>query len=109
MVKNKDDKYYINKIVECINVIEDVSKDKTIDDVENDVMLNSTIMFQFILIGEYSLKISDDYKNVKKEIEWNKVKGLRNNVVHNYDGLDYKILYDTIKIDLPKLKENLKT
>ena len=35
------------------------------------------------------------------------MKGLRNRIVHDYDGVNIKIVWDTMKVDLPILKEQL--
>lgn len=58
-------------------------------------------------IGEQSTKISNDFKSKFDTINWNQIKALRNFIVHNYEGVDYIILFDTIKNDLPKLKSQL--
>lgn len=58
-------------------------------------------------IGEQSNKLSDNFKNNFSAINWKQIKGLRNFIVHNYEGVDYIILFDTIKNDLPNLKFQL--
>lgn len=58
-------------------------------------------------IGEQSNKISDSFKNNLPTINWKQIKGLRNFIVHNYEGVDYIILFDTIRNDLPNLKSEL--
>ena len=35
------------------------------------------------------------------------IKGTRNVIVHNYEGVIYNTLYDTVINDLPLLKEEL--
>ena len=107
MVKEKDDSVVIERIINCINMALDVTKDKTMEDIENDIALNSIVMFQMILIGEYSVSLSDEFKEKKQDIPWTKIKALRNNIVHDYGGIIYTRLYSTIKYDLPKLKEEL--
>ncbi|HQV78002.1 MAG TPA: DUF86 domain-containing protein [Chitinophagales bacterium] len=58
-------------------------------------------------IGEQSNKLSDDFKFKINSINWKQIKGLRNFLVHNYEGVDYIIIFDTIKNDLPILKIQL--
>jgi uncharacterized protein with HEPN domain len=58
-------------------------------------------------IGEQSNKLSDIFKNNLPSVNWKQIKGLRNFIVHNYEGVDYIILFDTIKNDLPILKSEL--
>lgn len=103
----KNDQFFVNKIIESIDIILDVTKDKTIKEIENNILINNTVMFQFMLIGECVARLSDEYKN-KKDIPWTKIKGLRNIVVHNYDSVDYSLINETIFNDLPKLKKIIK-
>lgn len=86
MADVKNDKYYIDKMLESICIIQDLYNGKNLEDLENDILLNNTIMFQFILLGEYSTRLSQEYKDSKKNISWVKIKGMRNNVVHTYDN-----------------------
>ena len=62
MDNNKDDKYFEKKIIESIDIINKYMKEKTKDDLENDIMLNNTVMFQLICISENINKLSDRYK-----------------------------------------------
>lgn len=58
-------------------------------------------------IGENVVKLDDDFISKYKDIKWNEMKGLRNRIVHDYDGVEIQIIWDTIKDDLPKLKKQL--
>lgn len=40
-------------------------------------------------------------------IEWDLIKGMRNKIVHNYDGIDTTILWKTIISDIPMLQKQL--
>jgi len=103
----KDNKYYVNKIIECVDVIDDYMKGKTIEDLENDIVTNNVVLFQLINISSYSTNLSEDFKCLNKNINWGEMKGLRNVIVHDYTGIRYDIVYETVKNDLPKLKEEL--
>lgn len=107
MVNIKDDKYFVDKILKSINIIEATYKGKTVKDLEQDIFVNNTIMFQLIMIGENSTRLSEEYKNSKNNISWQKIKGLRNLVVHDYDGVKYDIIDDTIVNDIEEFKKEL--
>ena len=57
-------------------------------------------------IGENANKIDNSLKKTYAEIEWQKIIGFRNRLVHDYQGLDIYIVYETIKSNLNEL-ENL--
>jgi uncharacterized protein with HEPN domain len=59
------------------------------------------------IIGEAARNIPKDFRDTSPEIPWIRVIGMRNILVHNYDGADPRIIYDTIKIAVPNLVDQL--
>ena len=57
----------------------------------------------FEIIGEVSSKIDADFKLNHSEIEWNRMKGLRNRMIHDYSGVDYQVVWDIISEYLDEL------
>jgi len=60
------------------------------------------------IAGEASSRLSAAFKKNHEEIEWRKIIGMRNRMIHAYDMVDYGIVWDVIKKDLPKLESNLR-
>ncbi|WP_084097573.1 HepT-like ribonuclease domain-containing protein [Cyclobacterium lianum] len=56
------------------------------------------------IIGEASVHISKEIKIKFREIEWGQIKGMRNSYMHEYFGIDSKLVWEIINYDLPKLK-----
>ena len=42
-------------------------------------------------IGENAVKIDDEFMNKHTDIKWKEMKGLRNRIVHDYDGVNISI------------------
>jgi len=59
------------------------------------------------IIGEASNGLTEDLQNKFTDIEWSILKGIRNILVHEYFGIDYDIIWDTIKNNIPELKEKI--
>lgn len=55
----------------------------------------------FITIGEAVRQLSNEFRVEHPEIPWQKIIGLRNIIVHNYDGIDWERIYRFTKKDLP--------
>ena len=45
------------------------------------------------IIGEASARIPEDFKSDHPEIEWRRIIGLRNRIIHEYFGIDYKLVW----------------
>ena len=59
------------------------------------------------IIGEAVKNLSLDFKKQYKEIEWKKIAGLRDKMIHDYFGVNWDIVWDVIKNQIPKLKEQV--
>ena len=76
-----------------------LTDDKTID----------AVIRNFEIIGEAANRIDDDFKELNPQIEWNRIRGFRNRIVHEYFGVDYEIVWDIIDTYLENLIDRLET
>ena len=54
-------------------------------------------------IGELAGIVSNEFQSTAVSINWRGMRGLRNRIVHDYEAVDLKMLWDVIHIDLPEL------
>lgn len=102
----------LNKDIDCLaNILDSILKIENyitsinhLDELNNDSKTFDAVLMNFIVIGEMAGKLSEDFKNNHNEIEWWKIKGLRNIVAHNYFGVDIEEIWQIIEFWLPKLK-----
>lgn len=64
-------------------------------------------MMNFIVIGEMVDKLSEELRSQYTQIEWNKIKGLRNLVAHDYFGVDAEEIWQIVQTHLKKLKTDI--
>lgn len=76
-----------------------LSDDKTMD----------AVVRNFEIIGEAANRIFSDFRNENPEIEWNRIRGFRHRIVHDYFGIDYEIVWDIIVNYLDEMIEWLET
>ena len=62
-----------------------------------------------IQIGELVSRFSDEFLDTNKHIPWYAIKGMRNLHAHDYDRVDFDIVWNTLKEDIPDLLKQLKT
>lgn len=75
----------------------------------NDPMLVDACVFNLMQIGELAKQqLSDETKESIKAIPWKQLYGMRNRIVHGYDGVNLTIVWTTVKKDIPELDKNLK-
>jgi uncharacterized protein with HEPN domain len=70
---------------------------------------NSVILTAFSLaqIGELSGRLSEECKQSYPEVPWRQIKGMRNLLIHDYEGIDMRIVRETVEQDIPSLQAQL--
>lgn len=105
MISSHDDRVYLQHILDSIKNVEDFTADNLEGFHEMPMAWFATIRALQIM-AESATKISNETKAKMPEIEWQRIKGFRNILVHDYLGdIDYQIIRAVIEIELPKLKQ----
>ena len=78
------------------------------DDFYHDQKSFDACMMQFVVIGEIISRLDTDYKVSHPQIPWQKIKGFRNIIAHDYFGIDADEIWDIINNKLLPLKYEVK-
>ena len=105
---DQDYSIYINDILKCIKKIKRYIKSLDFDSFILDEIIYDAVIRNLEIIGEASNKIPKSIQKNYDHIEWRKISGLRNILIHNYSGIDDDIIWDVIKKKLPVLEKQLK-
>lgn len=82
------------KFVEGVSYEEFTKDDKTI----------FAVIRAIEIIGETAKNIPEDTKKGYPEIPWKRMAGMRDKVIHGYFGVDIKVVWNTIKEEIPEVK-----
>lgn len=107
MVKDKNDDYYLERIIKDLSFVIDHTKGKSKEEIEVQELLLDSILFRIIQISENNDKLSDEFKMSNKNVPWLAIKGMRNRIVHAYGNVDLSIVYDTVINGIPEMYEEL--
>jgi uncharacterized protein with HEPN domain len=72
-----------------------------------DTKLVEACVFNLLQIGELAGRLDESFRNAHPDIPWQKLRGLRNKIVHDYEGVKLDIIWDIVKNDLGKLHGQL--
>ena len=77
-----------------------------IDDMDHAAFINNELKKRAVTqtlanIGELVRKLSDDFKSQNKSIPWAAIRKTRNVIVHEYDDVDYEIVWHIATADIP--------
>ena len=101
---NHEDLPYINHILDAIKDIEESVNNISREKFEKTKDIKDANIRRIEIIGEAVKNISNNTKEKYKEIEWNKIIGTRDKMIHHYFGVDLDIIWDIIRISIPDLK-----
>mgnify|MGYP001589855438 FL=1 len=104
----KDNLVYIDDVLSAVKKINKFCKTIDKDDFMKNELLMDAVVRNLEIIGEASSKLTAAFKERYKEIEWRKIIGMRNRIIHAYDTVNFEIVWDVIREDLPELKKKLK-
>lgn len=97
-------------MLECIINIQNYTRGIEFEDFIRNNEKQDAVERNFEILGEASTRISPEFKKQHNEVEWRKIKAMRNFIIHDYEELDLVLIWETIHLRLPSLKikiENL--
>ena len=104
----KDEKLYLIYISERIERIEsyvgEIDKEKFMDS----SLLQDAVIRNLQTLAESTQRLSDRLKDSHPEIDWNKIAGFRNVLVHDYLGVDVERIWNIVEKELPALKNSIR-
>jgi uncharacterized protein with HEPN domain len=65
------------------------------------------VIRNFEIIGEAANRLPEDFKETHPEIDWHRIRGFRNRIVHDYFGIDYSIVWTIKETFLPQMIEQV--
>ena len=101
-MKSKD-MIIIKKISEYCKDIQKIVTCTRFEDFVENITVNRATAMTLQQIGELSKKLSDDIKLRFNDIKWEDIRGLRNRIAHDYEGIDWNIVWEAVEKDVPEL------
>lgn len=100
----RDEMLFIEDILENISLIENSIKNLSKDEFIKDKMVIDATIRRLEVIGGAVKNISEKTKRKYPEIEWRKIAGTRDTIIHAYFNVNLDITWNIIKKDILNLK-----
>lgn len=95
---------YLEDILESINNIERFVEGMDFNDFKKDEKTIYAVIRALEIIGEAVKNIPEEIKKKYPEIPWKNMAGMRDKLIHEYFGVNKRVVWDAIKEELPNIK-----
>ena len=102
----KDDKLYLIHISECIERIESYVSGTDKEAFMASSFVQDAVVRNLQVMAESTQRLSHNLKESHPEIDWYKIAGFRNVLVHDYLGVDMARVWNIIEKEIPVLKRS---
>jgi uncharacterized protein with HEPN domain len=103
---SRDAQYLLDIFESARNALAYVSG-KSFEDFEKDIQCQDAVARRLEIIGEAANRVSSAQQEKLSDLPWHAMIGMRNFMIHQYDAIDFKIVWDTVQKGLPAIISRL--
>ena len=90
-------------IVESAELVIRYTKSVSHADFSSNGQLQDAVIRRLLVVGEAAGRVSEAGQDELSTIEWSKIRGLRNRLVHEYDNIDLQVVWDISQTEMADL------
>ena len=109
MQENNRDVGSLWDMVSAIRRIQEFTTSLTDEAYLDSVLIQSAVERQLEILGEAARRLSDEFRQAHPEIDWRRIIGLRNILIHRYDEIRQQTIWKTVISELEPLLAQLET
>jgi uncharacterized protein with HEPN domain len=102
---NRSDHAALTDIVEAVSRIQRYVGIATFDEFMLKTETQDAVVRNFEIIGEAVKNLSPALRKQHTEVQWAKIAGMRDRLIHHYFSVDWDVLWEAMRENLPTLKE----
>ena len=102
-MSKREPKLLIGDIIDSAEKIREYTTYLSFEKFLQDSKTRDAVVRNFEIIGEAANRLPKEFKQTYASINWSRIIGFRNRIVHDYFGIDYKIVWRIIQKNLDEL------
>jgi uncharacterized protein with HEPN domain len=97
------DEVVLQDILNAARLVIEFVKGFNKDTFVSDSKTRSAVLYQLTVIGEAVKRLSKEFRAKYPDIPWILIAGMRDNLIHGYDLIDWDEVWKTSTVDVPDL------
>jgi uncharacterized protein with HEPN domain len=106
-MKRRSDQILLYDILECCDRIASYIDGVNKDAFEQNFQLQDALVRKLEIIGEATKGLTPEVTDSDQTIPWIQMAGMRDRVVHEYFRVDLDVVWQTVTVDIPKLRPSI--
>jgi uncharacterized protein with HEPN domain len=98
--------YLRHILAEAEFLIEEASS-VTESEFHNSAVLKRAFVRSLEVMGEAVKQLPADFRDAHREVEWQRMAGMRDRLIHGYFGVDYDLVWNVVQTRVPQLRDQL--
>ncbi len=103
----RDYKVYLDDIAQAVRKINSYVSALNQKQFSEDERTIDAVVRNLEVVGEAVKNLPDEIRKKHPEVDWKKIAGLRDILIHEYYGIDIEIIWDIITNKLPALAKQI--
>ena len=100
----RDHSLYLSDILKAFEAVESFVEGQSFEDFKKDDKTSSAVIRKFEIIGEAAKQVPESVKQKYPAVPWKEMAGMRDKLIHFYFGVNYELLWQTIRNRILEIK-----
>lgn len=102
-MSKSDEIEFIGHIFEELKFVINTTNSLTFELFIEDEVIKRAVVRALEIVGEATKNLSIDFRLKYNQVPWKFMAGMRDKLIHDYMGVDYRLVFKTAKEDVPEL------
>ncbi len=97
----------LQQMLHYCKLAEEFLEQTSLHEFHSDEEKQMAVCMAILQVGEQVRNLPESYKDKHRDVPWDRYRGIRNAMAHQYSAVDLSLMWQLVKRDLPRLRQSL--